>query len=469
MIEILKGAVEYLQFFYQNRRTRWGLLVGCLPLVLTWIKFGLPLYNSDKKNFVLSICVLLLTCLVLGIYWSFTSGRIIFPKNAFNVVFCVKTKTPKSSRYIENTISQIKIELDKIGLLEKFRFIILGFDAIKDKRDAENFREKYDLDLIIWGELFSGCSSEIEACDFKKLFYTYKIPGNIVAGKLTDLYKKDINISIFKRDWYIYDNNSIPDTEKVSSNLTEIIQFIIGLIYLQNNEMFEDSISILENLYLKLEQKTKNELPLIDNKIMNISMSSDMLRKSRLLTILIEVYKNFGSFFIENHKFDKGCFYLEKYIQFKKPDVNVLSALAYGKFFLKDIESAKKFTDDIRKVDKNDPVYLLNKGFFGIYDKNYSSALYFYKEVSRNKNITDHTIGTKVIAFIDNMKRENSRESAYDFAIGVLNYFFCQQKIGRTELRQFIKSAKKKAVYAEMVTFAEELVGSKKKFRGKRK
>lgn len=236
---------------------------------------------------------------------------------------------------------------------------------------------------------------------------------------------------------------------------------------MQEEDFAEDAIAILEALFNKLSVKTEGELIQINKDARSMSMSPDMLRKGRVLGILIEVYKSIGVAFTHRGEFVKGRHYLKSYIAHKKPDIQVLSSLALCSFMIGDIESAKKFTDDIKKIDKNEIIYLFNKGFFGIYEGNYSSALYFYKKIAKKDNIYDHTIITQVIVFIDNMKEKNKNEIAYDFAIGLVNLFFCQQKIGRVELRDFIKAARKRPEYSDMVVYAQDLVGAKKKSRGR--
>lgn len=469
MIGSIKETVEYLQFFWQHRKTKWGLMVGCLPILGIWIKFICPFFETDKYLFYSLTFALSLLSIVVFFYWVISSGRIVISTKSFTVAFCIKSKNPKGNNYVENTISHIKIELDKIGILEKIRFISLGNDVLSNKKEAHCYSEKNELDLVIWGEVFCGNNGESEACDFRHLFYTYKIPHKIIENKLIEIFKTDVNISLVSRDWNIYEINSNPDTEKISCNLTEIIFFILGIIYLQEREYAEDSIVILESLFKKLESKTREESFQVDQNAKTMSMSADMFRKGRVLAILTNVYKNIGNDFVQKNNFKKGYYYLEKYIFYQKPDVNVLSALALCMFNLGDVKKAIKFTDDIHKIDKSNPIYLFNKGFFGIYEKNYASSLYFYKELSKHKAIKDYSIITKVIAFLDNMKSTNRNEFAYDFAIGFVNVLFCQQKLGIVELRKFIKAAKKKQEYAEMVSYAQEIIGSKKKIKSRRK
>jgi hypothetical protein len=147
-----------------------------------------------------------------------------------------------------------------------------------------------------------------------------------------------------------------------------------------------------------------------------------------------------------------------------KNDIDILSTAALAAFYLNNMDNAKHYTDEINKIEKNHQIYILNRAFFGIYETNYPSALFFYKDILKRGRNVDRTIIIKVIAFLDERKLENTKEIAYDFAIGVLNKFYCQKKIGEKELRQFVKAAKKKEQYREMVSFVEsEILPYRKK------
>lgn len=154
--------------------------------------------------------------------------------------------------------------MDILRLLEKFKIIFAGEDVITSLEKAYNYRGNKNVDLVIWGEILSGTKEEKEVCDFKGLFFTYKIPGAVVRAKLTDIFKTDINIARINRDWNIYEINSLPDTEKISAHLSEMIMFILGLIYCQSAEYAEDSIVILESLFKRLDMQTKGDQIKVD-------------------------------------------------------------------------------------------------------------------------------------------------------------------------------------------------------------
>lgn len=192
-----------------------------------------------------------------------------------------------------------------------------------------------------------------------------------------------------------------------------------------------------------------------------------MLRKGRVLGILLNVYKNLGLYLVSSKDYRKAKFYLDKFRSYEKKDIPALASLALCAFYLKDIKAAKEYTEEINTVDKHNEIFILNRAFFGIFEKNYASALYFYKEIikkGRSVNIKRNSI-TRVIDFLDERKSEYPNEFAYDFAVGLLSYYFCQEQMGIKELRKFAKHAKNKAEYREMVNYITDEILDKKRVK----
>ncbi len=466
----IKSVIDFFNYTWPIRKKKLGLAVFSIPLVLLWLYFIFPKYSANNyKEFLIYSTALLFSWILIFIFWLFHSGRIIKSKQPFTVIFCLKSSDVKATKYLQDSIKILKTELDKLGLLQKIQIKEIGQDIIINKEQALSYREKFDIGLIIWGEIFTGSENEKQVSKFKNIFFTYKIPENLARPSIYELFKNDVNIAIVNRDWNIYEINSLPDTEKISENLSEIILFLSGLIYAQYKDFAEDSGVILESLLKLLEVKTKDENILIadaDQPIQQIQMSPGMFRKGRILFLLLNLYKNLGIDFVGNGEYTKGIEYLEKCIKYGGKDIDILSNAALASFYLnKNIDDAHMYTNQINEIEKNHQIYILNHAFFGIYKKNYSSALYFYKEIiKRGKNV-DNAIIVGIIAFLDERKAENPKEIAYDFAIGILNKFHCQTKLGDKELQRFVKVAKKKDQYREIVSFIENENLLKKKRR----
>ena len=73
----------------------------------------------------------------------------------------------------------------------------------------------------------------------------------------------------------------------------------------------------------------------------------------------------------------------------------------------------------------------------------------------------------EIFSFLDERKLVYPKELAYDFAIGILEFYFCQEQMGSRELRNFIKQAKNRVEYCEMVRFVNKTVFYEK--RGKKR
>lgn len=466
-----KSIIDYITYLLPFRKTKWGLIVILLPILVVWILHVFPLYKPEINQFKLWSYSLLCTSLILIVIWLFHSKRIILGNKNYIVVLSLKATDPRSNTYIQTAISMLKTELDRLGLSGKFKILMAGPDIVNTIEGAHKYREHFDIDLLIWGEVFSGKKDEKELCDFKRLFFTYKIPPQVILSDLTNLFKSDINIALVNRDWNVYEFNSLPDLEKISTNLGEVIMFVLGVIYCQSKDYAEDSIAILENLFKVLSDRTQNEKVTVSPENNTLTMSSGVFRKGRVLSILLNAYKNLGLHLNERRNYSKARFYLEKHLSYEKGNIPVLGGLALCFFFLGDYEAAKKHTEEIGKIDKHNQIYLINRAFFGIWEKNYPSALHFYKEfIKRERKITKDVV-VSVISFLDQRKGNDSKEIAYDFAIGLLDYHFIQKTTGEKELRKFLKLSQGKQEYKEMIDFLQNdlLKGRKEKKRRNKK
>ena len=458
----LINILEQINYFWTYRKTKWGLVLG-FAIISVILKYLIPFLPKNEQRIFYIIFLYLIFLLSFFVWWLYHSGRIIFRVKKFTVVFCLKAKNLKSAIHIQNTVSILNRELDELRLLEKIKIVFIGEDVITNQVEAYNYRGNKNVDLVIWGEILSG--TEKEVCDFKGLFFTYKIPGAVGRANLTDIFKTDINIACINRDWNIYEINSLSDAEKISAHLSEMIMFVLGLIYCQSAEYAEDSIVILESLFNRLDRQTKRDQIKVDYGKKSLSTTPSMLRKGRVLGILLNVYKNLGLYLVSSKDYRKARFYLDKFRSYEKKDIPVLASLALCAFYLKDIKAAKEYTEEISTIDKHNEIFISNRGFFGILEKNYASALYFYKEIIRKERTVNENIVTQVIAFLDERRSEYPNEFAYDFAIGLLSYYFCEEKMGIKELRKFVKHAKNKTEYREMVNYVKGKFLVKKKIK----
>lgn len=462
-----KDAVDFLNYYWPHRKTKRGMAIALFVLAIVWFVYILPLYESHKE-------VVLLTTIGILLFffwgWLYYSGRVLLPKRRFTIVFCLRADDPRSISYIRQALSILKKKLDELGLLHKFRIISIGRDIVIDRAMAHAYRERHDVDLIIWGDIFCGSKESKGVCDFKGLSFTFKVPGSVVGRNLSEIFKSDINIALVNRDWNIYEINSLPDIEKISANLSEVIMFVLGVIYCQYRKYAEDSVIILEHLFQLLKlQINKDEKPVLNEAEKTISMTPQLFRHGRVLGILLNVYKNLGGYFTGQEDYQKGKFYLAKFMAYEKKDIGAISTLAVCEFYLGNIQTAKDLTDEICTINRNHEICLTNRGFWGIYDKKYASALYYYKEIIKRGRVVTNEIIFKVLSFLDDRKNEAPDELAYDFAIGILNVNFCDERLGRGDLRKFVKKTVNIPAYKEMHDYAKSEVLEPGKAKRKRK
>lgn len=464
-------GIEYLKLLLSDRwKTKYGLVIASILLAL--VSSGstitiLTLLKMNDKAFIIVLCVFLVPQLVHFIAWYFCSGRMPIINSVFTVVFCLKGKDlksgGKSDSYIQNAIEIVEKELDKLGILEKINLNSIGQDIIKTRKDAHDYRNKYDIDLIIWGEVLSGAKEKQDVCDFNKISFTYKSPSPKANANLAELFRNDVNIALVERDWHIYELNNITDIEKISGHFSEIIMFILGIIYCQHHDYIEDSAKILESLFKMLERQTSVEKIKVDEKKKTMEMSASMLRKGHLLPILCNIYKKLGGICGRKGDHKKSFFYLKKFMDHKTNDTDVLCSLAFCSYHLGDLVEAERYTDEMKLVDKHYKVYFFNKAFFSILKGKYKGALSLYKKAIKGKGIINSSVTIQVIDFLDQRKTENPQELAYDFAIGFINYHLSDKKTGISELKRFTKKAKGETKYSDMVIYANQLLYTTRK------
>ena len=153
---ISKNIIDYLTSFWPHRKTKWGLFIIYILIIVLGFQYVLPYYQTHKQLFYAITLISFIGPLLL---WFSLSGRIILPSSQYTVVFCLKGHDARSVKYIQNTLSILNREIDKLRLVERFRFITIGHDIIRKREEAHNYREKQNVDLVIWGEIFSGVVS----------------------------------------------------------------------------------------------------------------------------------------------------------------------------------------------------------------------------------------------------------------------------------------------------------------------
>ncbi|MEZ4752752.1 MAG: hypothetical protein R3A13_00335 [Bdellovibrionota bacterium] len=131
--------------------------------------------------------------------------------------------------------------------------------------------------------------------------------------------------------------------------------------------------------------------------------------------------------------------------------------LAFSSYRLGKVEDAKKYTDEISKINSEDPVYLINRAFFGLLDREYNKALNYYKKFAFSKAVNGALVNS-VLEFLLEHRDRNKGEPGFDFALGLVNYAHQDRQLGRTDLHTFTQIVAGQEQYQQLVEFANDLI-----------
>jgi tetratricopeptide (TPR) repeat protein len=183
----------------------------------------------------------------------------LLPAN-FNVALSVDFKEGLNSGiYYEQIKKNLLKRIDDAGL--HWHIKLNDFSDIQkfnNKSEAELFKTKKNIDLIIWGSFTNdGLKKDGESISKISLNFTYGHPDNKerTIGQMVLL---DINSKLaLKNYWQIIDKHSLNDVEIVSKNIFDIATYILALT-LKLYGRIEKSLSLFERLYNSLSSRQDN-------------------------------------------------------------------------------------------------------------------------------------------------------------------------------------------------------------------
>jgi tetratricopeptide (TPR) repeat protein len=430
----MKEIFFCINYIEKKWKDKIGLLLELILIFFILNKIGLniPLWYS---------ILILLAWIVI---WYIASGRYIFPSSKYIIIYCIKTDN-ETLNYYKKIFSKLNSKLDNFKLNEVVKISNISSEIINNIKQAKIYREKRNVDYIIWGDTFKETKNGRSLINFK-LHFTFRV--NKSLQQKLDLFKADNALILGTRDWIINSDNTLIEEEKIVNNFIEASMFNIG-IYLYTDFKLCAAIDFFNTL-----------------KRMIILMQEDAYKKyivGRINSLILEINFLLGNIEHEksNYKKAKEC-YLEV-DKFKiKNKFKIYIRLARIEYLLTgDIDKAKEYTDKAKKIIKNHPVIKLNYAFFAIKDKRYESALYWYKKVLDSVKLIDVQI-IPLLEFLYNESDKNIGEFAFLFATGALNLKFADSKTGRSELYKFIRNTKDNSKYIEMVKYSKKLLKNKK-------
>jgi tetratricopeptide (TPR) repeat protein len=355
--------------------------------------------------------------------WLKKQKFLLLPIN-FNIALSFDFKEGLNSG---NYFDQIKKDLNKIindsGL--GGRVIIKDFSDIKrfsNKEQAESFRNKKNIDLIIWGE-FTNDALKIDGQNVNKidLHFTYSYPDNEerTVGKMLFL---DVSTKLAQKNyWKIVEGNSLADVKVVSNNIFDISTYILART-LELYGRLNISLNLYEELYNSLlvrkDEFSKEILPHL----------------CRCYEILV-VEKG-----IKSKDFSSAIDLCEKILKIKPRDFFAISNLAVFQYKAGNHEASEKMVNKLQTLYPNNPITEADAAYFRILQKKYSSA---YKHYSRLVGFDSINFPPQeVIEFLDTAY-EKFKEPALLYGIGVISDRFWDKKLAKDVLNDFLQKADK--------------------------
>lgn len=331
-------------------------------------------------------------------------------------------------KLIDNNRLHNHIKLKDFSDIQKF----------KDKKEAELFTIKKNIDLIIWGFFTNdGLKKEGESINKVNLNFTYRHPDN-KEKSIGRMLLLDINSKLaIKNYWQIVEKNSLNDVEVVSENIFDIATYILALT-LRIYGYIEKSLSLFENLYNSLSSRQDNF-------------------KRHIVPHLINCYE---LIIIENgingKKFDISKKYCEKLLNFKKNDFFGLSNLAVFQYKTGEKSKAEKSVELLLRLYPKNPLTEVDIAFFRILQKKYSEAYKHYKNLLKYRDSQINFNPQDIVEFLTN-EYQLYKEPALLYGSGVISWYFGDKRIACEDLKSFIRKANKET-YKLMFGKAKKLL-----------
>lgn len=376
-----------------------------------------------------------------NIFIWFKRQKLTFFPVDFNIALSLDFKDGlNSGKYFEQIKRNLNSLIDKSGLSEQV--IIKDFSEIKKINnigEAESFRNKKNIDLIIWG----GFTNDILKVDGEnineiELHFTYSCPDNKerTVGQMIFL---DISSKIAKRNyWKIVEGNSLRDTKVVSNNIFDISTYILALT-LKIYGRLGKSLNLFEQLYNNLVERR------------------DDFQKE-ILPHLYNCYEILVSECIINRKnFEIGSNMCKKILLLKDNDFFAMSNLATFQCKLGNYEESEKTVELLLRLYPGNPITEVDVAYYRVLQKNYSNAFKHYRNLKNYKSINFRP--QDVIEFLGE-EYDKSKEPAFLFGIGIISYIFWDKKLAKKSFQTFLRKVDEleyKPMYREARRLLKEL------------
>ena len=435
-----------------------GWSMGCMGLGgggwnYREFKINLIYKNMDWQQILETVVPLLILAVITGIgkiiYNYRKSILVLFEKQKlkilpvnFNIALSLYFKEGlNSGNYFDQIKKNLLNIIDETGLSSDIKINDLSnIQQFKDTEEAEAFRNKKNIDLIIWG----GFSNDVLKIDGKSineinLKFTFGCPSD-KDKKIGSMVLLDINSKLALRNyWKIIDDNSMRDIKIVSNNIFDISTYILGLT-LKLYGYIGKSINLFEHLYNNLNLRKDNFKDQIIPHLLNCY---------EIMVFEAGIYKK---------NYPVGKKFCRKILNFKENDFFALSSLALFQYKTGEKLEAEKNVELLLELYPRDPLTELDVAFFRIIQKNYSNAFKHYSRLVQFDNINFNF--QEAIEFLD-IEYKQLKDPALLYGSGIISEYFGDKKIAKDDLKKFIKKADENK-YKKMYRHAKRLLNQNK-------
>lgn len=293
----------------------------------------------------------------------------------------------------------------------------------EDQANAEDFRNKKDINLIVWGNFTAdGLKTNGENTNVFAPNFTY---GYGYEAKNQDAVKSFIverinHIAQIKKHWIIHDSNSHSDVELLGQNLSILVSFIVGLTVGTRGEL-DLTISIFEKLYSSLLQRSDS--------------ATACLKKDLIQCYILMIDK-----LTKNQASQKEIKKIaEKIILIDNDNFDGLVYLAFAQYKTGQVVDCKKTIKLLLLKHPKSNLARLDAAFIDIMEGKYGNALRKYNKIFNSKHIE---FQPQDVADFLYKEYETCNEPGLIFACGAINYYLIgNNPIAKDDLELFLKKS----------------------------
>lgn len=296
--------------------------------------------------------------------------------------------------------------------------------TFKNTGEAEAFRNKKDLSLILWGEFSNDHlrkEGDIES-EFL-LFFTYEF-GHNKNNELqvrADFDKRIKQFLALKNKWIIRWKESSLDVAEVADGMFTVAVFTVGLSFLSRGKV-EQSTLVFNELHKYLSHRTDSAAALLRPYVQECS-----------ILLVNKAIKE------KNPNWQNVVLLIEKIIEITPKNSSSLVLLAYSLY--KSGDKKRSFDIVIKLINfyPHSAAARVNLAFFQVLDGKYENALRNYKRVFNVPNPDFSTV--EIIDFLST-EYNKTKEPGLLFASGAISYYHNGDIVlAKSDMKNFLSQA----------------------------